>query len=101
MTVVFSPLAERDLEEIGDHIARDNPRRALSFIMEIRDRCREIEATPHAAPLRDEIMPGARMIVHGNYLIFYRAMNREIRIERVLHGARDIQGLRQGIPATK
>ena len=35
----FSPLAELDLEEIGDYIARDNPPRALSFIEEIRARC--------------------------------------------------------------
>ena len=33
------PLAELDLEEIGDYIVRDNPRRAISFIGEIRDRC--------------------------------------------------------------
>ena len=26
------PLAELDLEEIGDYIARDNPARAVSFI---------------------------------------------------------------------
>ena len=29
---VFSPLAESDLEEIGDYIARDNPRRALTSV---------------------------------------------------------------------
>jgi toxin ParE1/3/4 len=28
----FTPLAERDLEEIGDYIATGNPRRAVSFV---------------------------------------------------------------------
>jgi toxin ParE1/3/4 len=35
MQCFFSPLAEIDLEEIGDFIARDNPARAVSFIQEI------------------------------------------------------------------
>jgi len=39
MRCVFSALAEADLEEIADYIARDKPRRALSFIGEIRERC--------------------------------------------------------------
>jgi plasmid stabilization system protein ParE len=30
----FSRQAERDIEEIGDFIARDNPRRAVTFIAE-------------------------------------------------------------------
>lgn len=30
------PLAQNDLEEIGDYIAQDNPGRALTFIQEIR-----------------------------------------------------------------
>ena len=33
------------------------------------------------------------MVPHGDYLIFYRALNSETRIERILHGARDIQRL--------
>ena len=39
MQCVFSPLAEFDLEEIGDYIASDNPPRAVSFIREIRELC--------------------------------------------------------------
>jgi plasmid stabilization system protein ParE len=37
MTLVFSPKAAEDLEEIGDYIARDNPQRAVSFIEEYRE----------------------------------------------------------------
>ena len=35
MGVLFTPLAETDLEDIGDYVAQDNPARALSFIQEI------------------------------------------------------------------
>jgi toxin ParE1/3/4 len=39
MRLVFSPRAALDLEEIGDYIARDNPRRAISFLGELEAHC--------------------------------------------------------------
>ena len=93
MQCVFSPLAEFDLEEIGDYIARDNPTRAVSFIREIREQCIKITAMPQAAPLRPEIGEGIRMAPFGHYLIFYSVGVESIRIERVLHGARNISVL--------
>jgi plasmid stabilization system protein ParE len=33
------------------------------------------------------------MVVFGDYLIFYRHSKRMVIIERILHGARDIQSL--------
>ena len=93
MKVIFSPVAERDLESTGDYIALDNSRRALRFIEQIRERCTAIAAAPTAAPVRDEILEGLRVVVHERYLIFYRILNNEIRIERILHGARDIERL--------
>ncbi len=93
MKVVFSPKAENDLESIGDTIASDNPRRAVTFIHEIRSHCHTLSSTPEAAPKRDDIAQGIRMLAHGNYLMFYRIIETEIRIERVLHGARDLSAL--------
>jgi toxin ParE1/3/4 len=91
--LVFSPAAEADLEEIGDYIALDNPLRAIDFIQEIRDHCQAIVKTPEAFPLRDDLLPGIRMAVHERYLIFHRLDGKEIRIERILHGARNVAGL--------
>jgi len=93
MQCVFSPLAELDLEEIGDYIARDNPPRAVSFIREIREVCVKLTAMPDAAPLRRELGEGIRMMPFGHYLIFYTANVESIRVERVLHGARNIPTL--------
>jgi toxin ParE1/3/4 len=90
---VFSRLAEADLEAIGDYIANDNPRRALSFVRELRSRCQAIGGHPRAAPLRPELGRGVRMVVFGAYLIFYRHRPDRVVIERVLHGARDLRGL--------
>lgn len=93
MQVVFSPAAEQDLEDIGDYIARDNSVRALSFIREIRERCRLTMSAPRAAPLWPELGDNIRMVPHGRYLILYSLVDDVARIERVLHGARDRRGL--------
>jgi toxin ParE1/3/4 len=89
----FARLAEADLEAIGDYIANDNPRRALTFVRQLRDRCQTIIQYPQAAPLRPELGRGVRMVVFGDYLIFYRHSKRMVIIERILHGARDVQSL--------
>jgi toxin ParE1/3/4 len=47
MRAHFTPQAEIDLEEVGDHIALDNPLRAVSFIDEIRQHCEKIADGPH------------------------------------------------------
>jgi len=93
MKVVFSPKAENDLKSIGDTISANNPRRALSFIREIRNHCLTLSTTPEVAPKRDDLIKGIRMLVHGNYVMFYHILETEIRIERVLHGARNLTAL--------
>ena len=93
MQCVFSPLAERDLEEIGDYIARNNPPRAVSFIRQIRMRCVKITANPMAAPLRHELGENIRMVIVGRYLIFYTTDSKMVRVERILHGGRNVLDL--------
>ena len=86
--LLLSPRAAADLEGIGDYIARDNPRRAVSFVTELHLHCARIAASPASFPLREELAAGVRMAVHGRYLIFFREEQDAVRIERVLHGAR-------------
>lgn len=94
MRVVSSPKAEGDLEEIGDYIARDNPVRALTFLEELRATCLAIAENPKAYPVEPELAPTIRRAVHRRYLIFYSIqsskLRSELRIERILHGARDV-----------
>lgn len=90
MRVAFSPKAAIDLEEIGDYIARDHPIRAVSFIKELIIHCRQITETPEAFPVRNDIATGLRMAVHGNYLILFHIVEKAVRIERIVHGARKL-----------
>lgn len=39
MKLSLSPLAEHDIETIGDYIAQDNPLRAVSFTDELYQQC--------------------------------------------------------------
>lgn len=93
MRLIFSPRAMLDLEEIGDYIARDNPKRALSFLAELQEHCHRILEMPSAFPKRDDIEPGLQMGVHGNYLILFHTESNTVRIERIVHGARRLQDL--------
>lgn len=87
----FTPLAESDLEGIGDFIAQDNPRRALSFVEELRDQCSRIALAPLAYPARPELRIGLRSCAYGHYVVFFQADNLKVLIVRILHGAQDIQ----------
>ena len=73
-------------------IAQDNPARAVTFVDELEGKCDALGAFPGIGTLRPELGEGVRMLPHGRYLIFYRQVNKGLRVERILHGARDIGG---------
>jgi toxin ParE1/3/4 len=87
------PRAAADLEEIGDYIARDNPRRAESFTAELEDKCRVLGDNPHIGRPRDELRHGLRSFVHGEYVIIYQPNANGVDIVRILHGRRDLTAL--------
>ncbi len=91
--LVILPAARADLIEIGDFIALDSPERALSFVAEIEARMREAAKRPQSFPTRDELHEGLQMARHGRYLIFFVDVGDEVRVVRVLHGARDLPRL--------
>lgn len=90
MIVHLTAEAERDLEAIGDYIARNNPERAVSFIRELRAKCLGLAELPHGFPLvlRYEAH-GIRRRGHRDYLIFYRVEEGRVIVLHILHGARD------------
>ena len=93
MQLEFSPESQHDLDEIAAYIARDNPRRAHSFVTELEAACGLLTAQPRAGVLRPELADGVRVLPFGRYLIFYRADANTVLIVRVLHSARDVVSL--------
>ena len=95
MRIELSSYVERDLEEIADWIAEDNPLRAVTFIREIREAFRRIGDGPFHYQLRPDIGDDARLAVVGNYVILFRADRDMVRIERIVFGGRDLPTLFQ------
>lgn len=94
MRVVFTDTAENDLEGIPDHVAADNPPRALSFVLELRDSCLGLADLPLGFSIARRLVDNdIRRRVHGNYLIFYRVHDDKIEVLRILHGAMDYESL--------
>jgi toxin ParE1/3/4 len=94
MIVEFSDEAERDLEEIGDYIAIDNPARAVSFVRDLREKCLGLADLPLGFPAvpRYEAL-GIRRRSHGRYAIFYRLTASAIIVLHIVHGARNDETL--------
>lgn len=90
MKLGISPLAEHDMEAIGDYIAQDNPLRAVSFTEELYQQCLLIAESPAIYRGRPELGQGVRSCAYGRYLILFRGLDTEVRVERLLHGSRDI-----------
>ena len=86
----FTGLAESDLTEIALTIAADNPQAALRFVGELRRQCEQLTDHPARNRLREEYGAGARVAVHGKYLIFYAERGSAIVVERILHGSRHL-----------
>lgn len=94
MKVIFTDAAATDIETIGDYIARDSPRRALTFTRELRIACEGLGPFPEAYPLvgRHE-QQGIRRKPYGNYLIFYAVRPEGVMVERILNGSQDYEAI--------
>jgi toxin ParE1/3/4 len=89
----FSPLAIRDLHDILEYIARDKPLAAVRFVEKLEAECRSLARFPLIGASREGLVPGLRVFPVGNYVIYYRPEGDGVRIERILHGARDADSL--------
>lgn len=90
-TLVLRPEARADLIAIGDYIARDDRRRAVTFVAEVEAAIAAIADRPGSFPARDDLYRGLRAARYGRYLIFFLSGDAQIDVVRVLHGARDLK----------
>jgi toxin ParE1/3/4 len=93
MLLIFTPAAERDLDDIWFAVAPDSPRNADRMIDRIRERAEQLPGFPESGPSRPDIAIEARSLNVGNYLLLYRIEAAEVIIIRVVHGARDLTDL--------
>lgn len=90
VAVVFSPKSRQDLLDIGDYIAKDSRANARLFVGQLMAQCQRIGTAPLGYVGREDLAPGLRMAALGRYVIFFRVIDGVVRIERILHGARNL-----------
>ncbi|MHB8172160.1 MAG: type II toxin-antitoxin system RelE/ParE family toxin [Thermincolia bacterium] len=89
--VRYLPSAEKDLMEIIKYIRTDNPTAAINFIDEIDETISKLELFPLMGQIpKDKRLQSQnyRMLIIGNYLVFYAVKSNTVEIRRILHGKR-------------
>ena len=89
--ILFTELAETDIDDIWVRIASDNEVAADRIVDELHATLRRLSRFPGMGRAADHLRSGARAFVHGNYLIVYWPMHDGIAVLRIAHGARNIE----------
>jgi toxin ParE1/3/4 len=84
------PQALIDLELIGVYIAEHHPNAAVRLVDTLERRWDFLVLHPFSGAPREDIAPGVRHLVVGEYLTLYRVGEDAVEILRVLHGRRNI-----------
>jgi toxin ParE1/3/4 len=90
MIYYLLPRAEEDIEQIGDFLAERNPAAAVRLIDAFHEKWLRLTHFPYLGMERDDILPGIRHVVVGEYVALYRIGGKGIEIVRIFHGHRQI-----------
>lgn len=91
--IIRTPAADDDLFDIWLFIAQDNEAAATRTLQKIKKSLDRLARQPRAGRDRSELAPDLRSFAIRPYVIFYRVIDDDIELVRVLHGARDIEGI--------
>jgi toxin ParE1/3/4 len=87
----LSQEADRDLQEIYDFsIENFGSNQAMEYLTGLEGIFNTICRHPHTGRSRNEIRKGLRCISYVSHIVFYRTVEKRIRIVRVLHASRDL-----------
>ena len=89
MSIKWTKAALASVDEIAGFIAKDNPTRATSFVLELRAAVTQLQAHPGMG--RAGRVPGTReLVLHKNYIAIYRVRSDDVEILRLHHAARNL-----------
>jgi toxin ParE1/3/4 len=92
--VVLSLRALRDLQNIGDYLAREGGRRvAGAWVDKLEARALGLADNAERGQKLTSLGPTYRRLVVRPYLIIYEINERSIDIQRIVHGAQDFSAL--------
>jgi plasmid stabilization system protein ParE len=87
---VLSDRALDDLADIYEFIALENPAAAERFVDSVTDKISSLASAGNRGVSRDNIAEGLRAFPFKQRCIYFRIINDEFHVLRVLHGRRDI-----------
>ncbi|MDV4154748.1 MULTISPECIES: type II toxin-antitoxin system RelE/ParE family toxin [Rhizobium] len=90
LPVIRTNRADEALIEIWSFMAIGNISAADRVLDAIEARWDNLARHPYSGVARDDIAPGIRHLISGEYLTLYRLSGSAIEIVRVLHGRRKI-----------
>jgi len=85
--------ARQDLIDIWQFVAQSNPEAADALLDAIDVKCNLLGEHPYLGPSKEDIRPGLRYLVIGQYVSLYKVDKDAVRIVRVLHARRDLDSL--------
>ncbi len=85
--------AQFDLDEIWAAIAQSDIFNADRFVAKLEAKISSLSQFPEKGVARPDLFPDTRMLVEGQYLIFYQFEHETVIVMRVVHGARDLNEL--------
>ena len=89
--LVWTREAKHWLKDIYDYIALDDPEAARSVVEGIFDRAQQLSEFPASGYRYEGSSKNVRILLYGHYRIAYRALDNEIIILGVFHGALAIE----------
>ena len=87
--LAYSERTLADLVGILSFIARNNPSAAVAFAEDLISTCESLQTKPELGMLRADLVDNLRLLVHRDYRIYYRNLDKQVIVERVLHHALD------------
>ena len=92
MRFVVSPRAQADLDDIWDYTVEQwGVRRAEIYARLIMAAVDAVAADPHVGRACDDVRPGYRKYPVGSHVLFYRVVDEEIVVVRILHRRMDVE----------
>ncbi len=91
--LLFTSLAESDLQSILEYVAAESPGRAVSFVGFLRKKAHLLVTQPELGRERTDLPGNYRSFPIGGYHFFYRITDSTVEVHRVIHGKRAVAGL--------
>lgn len=87
--IKWTQTALRSVDDIAGYIAKDNPTRASSFVLELQTTVTKLQIYPGMG--RAGRVPGTReLVLHKNYIAIYRVRGNDVEILRLHHVAQNL-----------